>query len=69
MEGKKILAESRHLLRGTLGNSRYVQEFTASNVHIESNDEALLQADGELLGTTPASITILPNAIRVLMSP
>lgn len=69
MEGWKILAESRHLLRGTLGNSSHVQEFIASSVRIESHDEALLQADGELLGTTPASITVLPKAIRVLVSP
>jgi diacylglycerol kinase (ATP) len=69
MGGWKILAESRHLLWGTLGNSRYTQEFTASNVQIDSHDEVLLQADGELLGTTPVSITILPKAIRVLMLP
>lgn len=68
MRGWQILAESRHLLRGTLGASRYVQEFTTSSVHVDSLDMIPVQADGELLGTTPVSFTILPKAIKVLMA-
>lgn len=39
----------------------------ANEVLIESNDECAIEADGEFVGFAPATISVLPKAIRFLM--
>ena len=66
MNGLQVLGESRRLLLGSLGKSRFIREFTTPKARIESCEAVPVQADGELLGTTPVCFTVLPRAIRVL---
>jgi YegS/Rv2252/BmrU family lipid kinase len=47
-----------------------VQLHRCADVHIEhltSDDPLMIEADGNLRGTTPAKLTILPNALRVIV--
>lgn len=39
----------------------------ATTISITSHESVLVEADGELLGTTPCSVEIIPSAIRVRM--
>lgn len=66
MNGLQVLGESRRLFLGSLAKSRFIRDFTAPKAHIESCEAVPVQADGELLGTTPVCLTVLPRAIRVL---
>jgi len=45
-----------------------VRHARGSKIRIESTPEVSLEADGELLGETPLEFTILPRAIRVVVS-
>jgi len=44
---------------------RNIAELRARQVHIEANRPFPVEADGELLGTTPASFGIIPGVIRL----
>ncbi len=39
----------------------------ATTVHVEPSDRTLLQADGEVLGMAPATFTIVPAALRMIV--
>ena len=39
----------------------------ARYVHVTSPDRVLVQADGEVLGTAPATFTIIPSALRLIV--
>jgi YegS/Rv2252/BmrU family lipid kinase len=50
------------------GQHIYTKHFSyikAKSIHVESSIKTLVEADGELLGTTPCSTKIIPNALRV----
>ncbi|MFC1998175.1 diacylglycerol/lipid kinase family protein [Chloroflexota bacterium] len=51
--------------KGTLGNHPKVSTYKAKNIKINSKEQLYLQADGELLGSAPASFRVLPQALRV----
>ncbi len=53
------------LFRGTHLPHPRVLEWRAGTVEVSCDPAARLEADGELLGTTPASFRILPGALRV----
>jgi diacylglycerol kinase (ATP) len=44
---------------------RNVVELRASRVQLETDPPLQLEADGEVLGTTPASFEVVPRAIRL----
>lgn len=44
-----------------------VQVLTARTLEVTSPDRVLLQADGEVLGTAPATFTICPSALRLIV--
>lgn len=44
-----------------------VSSARASVVQVTSTDRALIQADGEVLGITPATFTIVPGALRMIV--
>lgn len=54
------------LLMGTHTTHPKVHYFPATAVNIESPAPMDLQLDGELLGTTPATLTVKPKALRVI---
>lgn len=65
MTGLQLLWELRRLFDGTLHDSRHVRAFTTPGVEIDSTPASAVEADGELLGLTPARVEVLPAAIRV----
>jgi diacylglycerol kinase (ATP) len=54
------------LYRGTHGRLTQVEFAAAKHVEIESDEPVGIEADGELVGTTPASFEILPGALQVI---
>ena len=53
-------------------NGRYVEDkrvdyFTGKRLEIDANQTAELQADGDIIGTTPATIDLLPGALRLVV--
>jgi diacylglycerol kinase (ATP) len=43
--------------------SPYIKEFLATTVRIDGDEPVLIEADGEVLGTSPATFEIVPAAI------
>jgi diacylglycerol kinase (ATP) len=54
------------LFDGRLAGERWVRSSRASWVEIQATPAATIEADGQLVGTTPARVRVLPGAIRVL---
>jgi len=51
--------------RGTHLPDRGIEELRASRVRVEADPPLAIEADGEMLGTTPATFEIIPRAIRL----
>ena len=51
--------------RGTHLPHRHIAELRGGRVRIESDSPLEIEADGEILGTTPATFEVIPQAIRV----
>jgi YegS/Rv2252/BmrU family lipid kinase len=58
-----------NLKKGVKINLPQVSYHEAQEVLIESNDSCGIEADGEYVGLAPATISVLPKAIRFLMPP
>lgn len=69
MSGTRILWELRRLFDASLHACPHVRAWTASELLIDAQPPCGVQADGELLGLTPARVRILPRAIRVVRRP
>jgi YegS/Rv2252/BmrU family lipid kinase len=54
------------LYRGTILGDALVRHRLARTVHIAAEPAAPVEADGQLLGTTPVTFTVEPRALRVL---
>ena len=55
------------LYRGTLAGDPVMRHERGSIVHIGSVPSAPVEADGQLVGATPATFSVLPKALRVLV--
>jgi diacylglycerol kinase family enzyme len=42
-----------------------IREKKTTNITIESDEQLLVEADGELLGESPASFWVIPSALTV----
>jgi diacylglycerol kinase (ATP) len=51
------------MFRGEHIPNPYIEEFLASRVTIAGDDPILIEADGEVVGTTPVTFDIVPGAI------
>jgi diacylglycerol kinase (ATP) len=51
--------------RGTHLPHRNIAELRASRIRVEADPPLEIEADGEILGTTPATFEVIPQAIRV----
>jgi diacylglycerol kinase (ATP) len=47
-------------------NDPSISYFPAMKIKIDSNPSALLELDGDLFGTTPATFTVCPGALQVM---
>jgi len=66
MGGARILWELRRLFDASLHACDRVSAWRAPTLRIDSEPPCGVEADGELVGTTPASIEIHPRALRVV---
>jgi diacylglycerol kinase (ATP) len=60
-----LAAISRLLTRGELPDS-YVTRVSATRVRLSCDRECYFHGDGEVLGTAPVDIEVLPSAVRIL---
>jgi diacylglycerol kinase (ATP) len=51
---------------GTHLGLRKVEGFRTASVEIDSNEQVLLELDGELAGTLPASFEVVPGALEII---
>jgi YegS/Rv2252/BmrU family lipid kinase len=61
-----ILRELRRIQRGAHLRNPKVTEVLAREVSITASHPLAIDLDGEMVGTTPARITVLPSSIRFL---
>lgn len=66
-EGSKFAAIKalQKMPSGTHVPSDIISEFLADSVTLEGPEPLLIEADGEVLGTTPATFELVPAAIRL----
>ena len=62
-----VLMKLAKLYGGTILGDPAVRHFTAASVSIDASPPALVQADGQLLGITPAQFSIRRQAVRVVL--
>ena len=63
-----VLFRFRYLYNGDIYRIRHVRHSRGRRIRIESTPEVTVVVDGELLGETPLEFSILPRAIRVVVS-
>ena len=54
------------LYRGTHGRLKQVEFDRARRVEVDSDVPIGVEADGELVGTTPATFEVVPGALEVI---
>lgn len=62
----KFLGHVKDLYDGTVYDMKEVIATKAKKIEIEATPTAFAEADGELIGVTPATLTIVPSAINVI---
>ena len=55
------------LYTGRILGDRAVRHLRAQRVRIETEPPAMIQADGQIVGKTPAEFSLLPQALRVVL--
>jgi YegS/Rv2252/BmrU family lipid kinase len=55
------------LYTGRILGDRAVRHLRAQRVRIETEPPAIIQADGQIVGATPAEFSLLPQALRVVL--
>lgn len=63
-----LLFRLRYLYNGGIYRIGHVLHARGRKVRIESSPEVSLEVDGELLGETPLEFSVMPKAIRVVVS-
>jgi YegS/Rv2252/BmrU family lipid kinase len=68
MHSKQLLNVGYHTMRGTLGNTNYVEYYKAKEISINNVHGALMNVDGEpKIMDSPVKISIKPLALRVIV--
>lgn len=68
MQAKQLLNVGYHTMRGTLGNTNYVEYYKAKEISINNAEPALMNVDGEpKIMNSPVRISIKPLALRVIV--
>jgi YegS/Rv2252/BmrU family lipid kinase len=62
----QALPKLAKLYQGRILSDRAVCHLRAARVRIETNPTAVIQADGQIVGQTPAEFSLLQRAIRVI---
>jgi diacylglycerol kinase (ATP) len=61
-KGESVKAMQK-MFKGEHLPSPFIKEFLATSVTVDGHDRILIEADGEVVGTTPATFDIAPDAI------
>ena len=61
----EVLTNTRRLYRGTLSGHPKVQVFSAQTISLESDEEVLIDMDGELVGRLPVRFELLSKKIKI----
>lgn len=62
-----LIALAPALRRGTQGNSKYVRAFSTTELTLRTRRRHEVNADGELVTTTPAHFRVRPRAVTVFV--
>jgi diacylglycerol kinase family enzyme len=65
----EVTRQFLRLLRGTHLGHPAITFRSAVDLHLDAPHPVLIQADGDVVGTTPARITLRPAALRMLLPP
>ena len=65
----RLLISFRQIYDGTLGQRPEVHFMHGCEVEFKEPQGALIEADGEIIGTVPARVSILPGALRTIKAP
>lgn len=63
----ELISQLPYLQNGKFIHHPKVKTFITKKVEVRSEPPVLVEADGEDLGSTPATFTVLPRAIRVIV--
>jgi diacylglycerol kinase family enzyme len=63
----QALPKLAKLYGGRILGDPAVQHLRAARVRIETDPPAVIQADGQIVGATPAEFSLLPQALRVIV--
>lgn len=66
-EFPSLLAVARNVVAGGEASGRDMQHWQGREIRVVAEPNQEVQADGEVLGQTPVSIKVLPNAVRVVV--
>ncbi len=64
-----MLRHLMQLFRGRAQNDPKVMHALARNIQVETSPEVAIHLDGEPFGNTPASVTLAPGNLRLLVPP
>ena len=64
----ELVVNLRRLFDGSLPRYRKVRTARSQQVRVETSPQSGVQADGELLGATPVTFSVLPRAVRVIVA-
>ncbi len=56
-----------HMAIGRIERSSYVRQYTGKHIVVESEPPAPVECDGDVIGTTPVTLDVLPGAITILV--
>lgn len=63
----QVLSNVKNLYDGSFVDHSSVSTYRGKHIRIESEEEILIEADGESLGHTPCEISIVPRSINILV--
>lgn len=69
MPRRRFFAVMRELTEGRHVRRPEIEVLRGREVRVEADREVILGGDGELVGTLPATMRVLPGALRVLADP
>jgi len=65
----QVLPKLMKLYSGRILGDPAVRHLRAARVRIDTNPPVVIQADGQIVGRTPAEFSLLPRALRVVTGP
>jgi diacylglycerol kinase family enzyme len=62
-----VLVSLRRLFDGTVAAHPKVRTLRTASLTLDAPEPLAVEADGELIGTTPVTLSVLPGALRVIV--